>query len=130
LITSKSYQQRRDKSCLTPIGAKKRSKEQFNFQRQELPKMPIPNIYLQKIIAMFIQLLGSTFHFRIENLWLLNLIAVKQTKSQKPIQARKESFLLTECLEHNNNDGGDGWGQFVDLMDEHQSKTRRKMKAQ
>ena len=79
---------------------------------------------------MFIQLLGSTFHFRIENLWLLNLIAVKQTKSQKPIQPEKESFLLTECSEHNNNDGGDGWGQFVDLMDEHHSKTRPKMKAQ
>jgi len=89
------------------------------FVSSKFHKMSIANIDLQTIImnTMFIQLLGLTFHSRLENMWLLNLISIKQPQKQnKTTQIKQSSFLSSDYSER--ADGGEVWGQFVDLSDE------------
>ena len=112
-------------------GAKTHNKEgtskpsspiQSRFQR-----IPFADIDLKSILMMLIQLLGLVFHSgRFEDSWwILNLIATKtpqQKETNITTRQEKSSFLTKDYSEP--TDGGDLWGQFVDLSED-QGRNRR-----
>lgn len=92
--------------------------------------MSITRFDLHAMIAMFIQLLGLTFHSRLGDAWFFNLILAKRRKKQNQNDHRKPpSFLSSDySVPDLTGEGGEVWGQFIYLSPDEQNRTHCKSK--